>query len=208
MFKLKLLNAALAVALGLGFGIATAQTDQAAQHGNALDKPSNKADQQAVGIPAKPGAQSGQTAQRNLGRSEQSAQQGGRSFESMEQVAQLGTVPSSGGDVYGWRPTEALSAPQSGPRFELGDQLAQLTVYGWRPGEAMSTQLSGRSLEPKEQIAQRDESKTTGQGQGVRESGGQAGVKTPAQSGNSPADHFAQSGSAPDAGSQGTTGGA
>ena len=45
MFKLKLLNAALAVALGLGFGIATAQTDQAAQHGNALDKPSNKADQ-------------------------------------------------------------------------------------------------------------------------------------------------------------------
>ena len=95
----------------------------------------------------------------------------------MEQVAQLGTVPSSGGDVYGWRPTEALSAPQSGPRFELGDQLAQLTVYGWRPGEAMSTQLSGRSLEPKEQIAQRDESKTTGQGQGVRESGGQAGVK-------------------------------
>jgi uncharacterized protein HemX len=96
MFKLKLLNAALAVALGLGFGIASAQTDQATQHGNALDKPSNKADQQAVGIPAKPGAQSGQTAQR-----------------------------------------------------------------------------------PNEQIAQRDENKTTGQGQGVRESGGQAESKHP-----------------------------
>src|SRR5262245_50080914 len=63
MLKLKLLNAALVVALGLSSGVASAQSDQAAQQGNALDKPSNKAEQQAVGIPAEPGTQSGPTVQ-------------------------------------------------------------------------------------------------------------------------------------------------
>jgi hypothetical protein len=72
----------------------------------------------------------------------------------------------------------------------------------------MNAQQSGRPYLFNEQLAQRDENKTTGQGQGVRESGGQADVKTTAQSGNSSADHFAQSGSALGAGGLGTNGGA
>ena len=210
MLNVKSLNAALALALGLSFGIATAQTDQPTQQGNALDKPSNKADQQAVGIPAKPGTQAGQAARPNAGHSEQRAQQSARAFEVEDQFAYRGSAPSAGGEVYGWRPS--ISAQESSRPFERGDQLAQLgagqEVYGWRPNEAVSAQQSGQPFEIEERVAQRNEGKTTGQGQGVRESGGQADVKTPAQSGSSPLDHFAQPGSAPGAGSEGRTGGA
>lgn len=212
MFKSKSLNAALALALGLSFGVATAQTDQPAQQGNALDKPSNKADQQAVGIPAKPGTQSGPAAQLNTGHSEQSAQDSGRPFEFTDEFAYLDSAPRAGEAVYGWQPSERVSAPQSSPPLAFGDQLAQLgageDVYGWRPSEAVGAQQSDQPFKIEQRLAQRNQDKTTGQGQGVRESGGQADVKTPAQSGGSPVEHFAHSGSAPGAGTEGRTGGA
>jgi hypothetical protein len=182
MCKSKSLNAALALALGLGFGIATAQADQAAQQGDALNKPSNKADQQAVGIPAKPGTQSGQVAQRDTGQPEQSA-------GLTDEFAYVHSARRADDEVYGWRP--------SGEQFAYVDSAmrADDEVYGWRPSE-------------EEQFAQLNEDKTTGQGQGVRESGGQAGVQTPAQSGGSAVERLAGSGSAPGGEDQNTRGGA
>jgi hypothetical protein len=188
MCKLKSLNAALALALGMGFGIATAQTDLAAQQGNALDKPSNKADQQAVGIPAKPGTQSGPVAQRDIGPPDQSAQQRSRPFGIEDELAYGDSARRVEGEMYAPRPSGK-------EQFAYEDGAMRGEVYGWRPSE-------------QEQYAQVDEEKTTGQGQGVRESGGQAGVQTPTQSGDSTVESLAGSDSAPDAGDQGTRGGA
>jgi hypothetical protein len=190
MCKLKSLNAALALALGLGFGIAAAQSDQAAQQGNALDRPSNKADQQAVGIAAKPGAQAGPAAQRDTGQSARSAEQSSRPSGIKDELAYGDSARRVEGEVYVPRPSgkEQFAYEDSAMR-------ADHDVYGWRPSE-------------EEQYAQGDEDKTTGQGQGVRESGGQAGVQTPTQSGDSTVESLAGSDSAPDAGDQGTRGGA
>jgi len=190
MCKLTSLNAALALALGLGFGTATAQSDQAAQQGNALDRPSNKADQQAVGISAKPGTQSGPAAQRDTGQPEQSAEQNSRPFGIKDDLAYGGSARRVEGDVYVPRPSGKEQFV-----YEDSGMHADYDVYGWRPSE-------------EEQFARIDEDKTTGQGQGVRESGGQAGVQTPAQSGDSAVESLAGSDTEPNTGDQGTRGGA
>jgi hypothetical protein len=187
MCKLKSVNAALALVLGMGFGVATAQTDLATQQGNALDRPSNKADQQAVGIAAKPGTQAGPAAQRD-GESARSAEQSSRPFGLKDELAYGDSARRVEGDVY-------VPSRKGQLAYEDSAMRADHDVYGWRPSE-------------EEQYAQIDEDKTTGQGQGVRESGGQAGVQTPTESGDSAVESLAGSDSAPDAGDQGTRGGA
>ena len=175
MFKLTIMAAALAAALGLGPALANAQTvskdeidmttgntsaaEQGGQDKNELKDPGAAAGQHED--ESAPGNETAQQGKAEEHREHTGAQPSGQAPQ--RPAGEEGTVSE---------------APERGQAGNSGNQGAAPAQNEDATADTASSQ--GGSSQQEE---------TTGQGQGVKDSGGTAGVKTPAQSSNTPADH-------------------
>jgi hypothetical protein len=177
MFKLTIITAALAAALGLGSALVNAQTVSKDEIDMTTGNTSGTAEQGGHDRNElkDPGAAAGQHADQSAPRNE-TAQPGKAEEHRQDTAAQ----PSGQGSQRPAGEEGTVSQGQeTGQACDSGNQGAAPA----QKGDATAGTASSQDGSPQQQ------EETTGQGQGVKDTGGTAGVKTPEQSSDTPADH-------------------